>query len=37
MTRYILMAAGLLAVSTSAFAQANPEVEKALLAAPRNE
>ena len=36
MTRYILMAAGLLAVSTSAFAQASPEVEKALLAAPRN-
>ena len=37
MTRYILMAAGLLAFSTNAFAQANPEVEKALLAAPRNQ
>ena len=36
MTRNILLAAGLLAVSTSAFAQANPEVDKALLAAPRN-
>ena len=36
MTRNILIAAGLLAISTSAFAQANPEVEKALLAAPRN-
>ena len=36
MTRTILIAAGLLAVSTSAFAQANPEVDKALLAAPRN-
>ena len=36
MTRNILLAAGLLAVSTSAFAQANPEVEKALLAAPAN-
>ena len=37
MTRHILMAAGLLAFATSAFAQANPEVEKALLAAPRNQ
>jgi len=36
MTRNILLAAGLLAVATSAFAQANPEVDKALLAAPRN-
>jgi hypothetical protein len=36
MTRTILLAAGLLAVSTSAFAQANPEVDKALLAAPAN-
>jgi hypothetical protein len=36
MKRNILLAAGLLAVSTSAFAQANPEVDKALLAAPRN-
>jgi hypothetical protein len=36
MTRNILLAAGVLAVSTSAFAQANPEVEKALLAAPAN-
>jgi hypothetical protein len=36
MTRNILLAAGLLAVSTSALAQANPEVEKALLAAPPN-
>ena len=36
MTRNILLAAGLLAVSTSAFAQATSEVDKALLAAPRN-
>lgn len=36
MTRTMLIAAGVLAVSTGAFAQANPEVEKALLAAPRN-
>ena len=36
MTRNILIAAGLLAVSTSAFAQANPDVDKALLAAPPN-
>jgi hypothetical protein len=36
MTRHILAAVGALAVATSAFAQANPEVEKALLAAPRN-
>jgi hypothetical protein len=36
MTRYILAAVGALAVATSAFAQANPEVEKALQAAPRN-
>jgi hypothetical protein len=35
MTRSILIALGTLAVATSAFAQANPEVEKALLAAPR--
>jgi hypothetical protein len=37
MTRNILVAAGLLAFSTSAFAQANPEVDKALQAAPRNQ
>ena len=36
MTRSILFAAGVLAVATTAFAQANPEVEKALLAAPPN-
>jgi hypothetical protein len=35
MTRHILVAVGALAVATSAFAQANPEVDKALLAAPR--
>jgi hypothetical protein len=28
MTRYSLLAAGVLAASTSAFAQANPEVDK---------
>jgi hypothetical protein len=38
MTRNILIAAaGLLAGSVGLFAQANPEVEKALLAAPRNQ
>ena len=37
MTRNILIALGILAVSTSAFAQANPEVDKALLAAPGNQ
>ena len=37
MTRRILLAVGALAVATSAFAQANPEVDKALLAAPRNQ
>jgi hypothetical protein len=37
MTRTILLAVGALAVATSAFAQANPEVDKALLAAPRNQ
>jgi hypothetical protein len=37
MTRNILIAAGLLAISTGAYAQANPEVEKALQAAPRNQ
>jgi hypothetical protein len=36
MTRTILIAAGVLAAATSAFAQANAEVEKALLAAPAN-
>jgi len=36
MTRTTLLAAGLLAVATSAFAQANPDVDKALLAAPPN-
>ena len=36
MTRNIFLAASLLAVSTSAFAQATSEVDKALLAAPRN-
>jgi hypothetical protein len=36
MTRNIFLALGILAVSTSAFAQANPDVDKALLAAPRN-
>lgn len=36
MTRTLLLAAGLLAASTSAFAQANAEIEKALLAAPAN-
>jgi hypothetical protein len=35
MTRHILVAVGALAVAASAFAQANPEVDKALLAAPR--
>ncbi|MBP7779866.1 MAG: hypothetical protein KA371_22330 [Acidobacteria bacterium] len=35
MTRTILIALGTLALTTSAFAQADPEVEKALLAAPR--
>ena len=38
MTRNILIAAaGVLAGSVGLFAQANPEVEKALLAAPRNQ
>jgi hypothetical protein len=37
MTRAILLAVGALAVATSAYAQANPEVDKALLAAPRNQ
>lgn len=36
MTRHLLIAAGALAIATSAFAQANPEVDKALLAAPPN-
>ncbi|MGE0362920.1 MAG: hypothetical protein AB7H93_14750 [Vicinamibacterales bacterium] len=36
MTRTTLLTAGLLAVATSAFAQANPDVDKALLAAPPN-
>ncbi len=36
MTRTILIAVGAVAIGTSAFAQANPEVDKALLAAPRN-
>ncbi len=36
MTRNILMALGILAVSTSAFAQANADVDKALMAAPPN-
>ena len=36
MTRPILFALGALAVAASAYAQANPEVEKALLAAPGN-
>lgn len=36
MTRRILIALGALSLAASAFAQANPEVEKALLAAPRN-
>jgi hypothetical protein len=35
MTRSILLALGALAIATSAFAQANPEIDKALLAAPR--
>jgi hypothetical protein len=36
MTRYILIALGTLSIAAAAFAQANPEVEKALLAAPGN-
>ncbi len=36
MTRSIFIALGAIAVATSAFAQANPEVDKALLAAPGN-
>jgi len=36
MTRHILIALGALAIAASAFAQASPEVDKALLAAPRN-
>ena len=36
MTRHILITLGALAVATSAFAQASPDVDKALLAAPRN-
>lgn len=35
MTRSILLALGALAIATSAYAQANPEIDKALLAAPR--
>lgn len=35
MTRHILVAVGALALATNAYAQANPEVDKALLAAPR--
>lgn len=35
MTRSILLALGALAIATSAYAQASPEVDKALLAAPR--
>ena len=34
MTRQLLIAFGAVAIATSAFAQANPEVDKALLAAP---
>ncbi len=37
MTRATLFALGALAVATSAYAQANPDVDKALLAAPRNQ
>jgi hypothetical protein len=37
MTRSILIALGAFALATSAYAQANPEVDKALLAAPRNQ
>ena len=37
MTRPILLAIGALAVAGSAFAQANPEVDKALMAAPANQ
>lgn len=37
MTRATLFALGALAVATSAFAQATPDVDKALLAAPRNQ
>ena len=36
MTRTMLIALGALSVAAGAFAQANPEVDKALLAAPRN-
>jgi hypothetical protein len=36
MKRLILVFAGVLAFSTSAFAQASPEIEKAVLAAPAN-
>jgi hypothetical protein len=36
MTRRILIALGALSVAASAFAQANPDVDKALLAAPAN-
>jgi hypothetical protein len=35
MTRSILLALGALAIATSAYAQASPEIDKALLAAPR--
>ncbi|MCC6990503.1 MAG: hypothetical protein IT181_15965, partial [Acidobacteria bacterium] len=37
MTRTILIALGTLAVAANTFAQANPDVDKALLAAPANQ
>lgn len=37
MTRSILIAIGALSIAGSAFAQANPDVDKALLGAPRNQ
>ena len=36
MTRRILIALGALSIAASAFAQANPEIDKALMAAPPN-
>ena len=37
MTRSLFVALGALTIATSAFAQANPDVDKALLAAPANQ